>query len=362
MAVSVEQRVGLFFLMSMIALGVMIELVEDWRPFEKQLAYRAYFNSSIGLKVGDPVRVAGVSVGKVKQIGIEESRVRVDFYVNDTATIREDTTARIRQANMLGGIFLGLDFGTEASAILPPESVVRTEEGTNVDQLITNIDRNQERVLGPLGELIVDSRDPLKNTATRLEKIVIKIDNGEGTLGQLVNNPQLYEELVKLSSGMNDFLARMESDQGTLNKLLTDGELYDNLNQSMVNLNVLTEQMRSGKGTLGKLLNDEKLYDETTGALAQLREISEKVNNGQGSLGRLVNDGALYDNVRDSVVRINSIATKIDEGQGSLGRLVNEDTLYREAETTLHKVEKTVDGMSDTGPLSALGVVLGTLF
>jgi phospholipid/cholesterol/gamma-HCH transport system substrate-binding protein len=45
-----------------------------------------------------------------------------------------------------------------------------------------------------------------------------------------------------------------------------------------------------------------------------------------------------------------------------LGRLVNEDDLYRDAKTTLHKVEKAVDGISDTGPLSALGVVLGTLF
>ncbi|NIQ12751.1 MAG: MCE family protein, partial [Gammaproteobacteria bacterium] len=51
-----------------------------------------------------------------------------------------------------------------------------------------------------------------------------------------------------------------------------------------------------------------------------------------------------------------------DEGQGTLGRLVNEDDLYRDAKTTLHKVEKSVDGISDTGPLSALGVVLGTLF
>jgi phospholipid/cholesterol/gamma-HCH transport system substrate-binding protein len=62
------------------------------------------------------------------------------------------------------------------------------------------------------------------------------------------------------------------------------------------------------------------------------------------------------------MARVNSIATKIDEGQGTLGKLVNEDDIYRDAKTTLHKVEKSVDGISDTGPLSALGVVLGTLF
>jgi phospholipid/cholesterol/gamma-HCH transport system substrate-binding protein len=75
-----------------------------------------------------------------------------------------------------------------------------------------------------------------------------------------------------------------------------------------------------------------------------------------------MHDDELYDNVRDSMVRINSIAVKIDDGHGTLGRLVNEDDLYQDAKTTLHKVEKSVDGISDTGPLSALGVVLGTLF
>jgi len=48
MAVSTEQKVGLFFLVSLIALGVLIELVEEWRPFEKQYAYRAYFHSQWG--------------------------------------------------------------------------------------------------------------------------------------------------------------------------------------------------------------------------------------------------------------------------------------------------------------------------
>jgi phospholipid/cholesterol/gamma-HCH transport system substrate-binding protein len=60
--------------------------------------------------------------------------------------------------------------------------------------------------------------------------------------------------------------------------------------------------------------------------------------------------------------RINSIAAKIDDGKGTIGRLVNEDDLYRDAKTTLHKVEKAVDGLSDQGPMSALGVVVGTLF
>jgi phospholipid/cholesterol/gamma-HCH transport system substrate-binding protein len=60
--------------------------------------------------------------------------------------------------------------------------------------------------------------------------------------------------------------------------------------------------------------------------------------------------------------RIKNVAGKIDQGVGTLGKLVNDDSLYADAKTTLKKVEKTVDGLSDTGPMSGLGVVVGTLF
>jgi phospholipid/cholesterol/gamma-HCH transport system substrate-binding protein len=362
MAVSTEQKVGLFFLASLLVLGVLIELVEDWRPFEKQYNYRAYFTSAVGLRQGDPVRVAGVDAGKVRRIGIEDSRVRVDFFVNDANMVREDSLAEIRQTNLLGGVFLGLDFGSPDLPALAVDSEVRTREGTNIDQLISNIDRNQERVLGPLGDLVEESREPLAEAARRLEQIAVKIDEGQGTLGLMVNDPRLYEQVTSLSKRLDNLVARIDQGEGTLGRLIADPALYDNLNQTADHLNQISEQVRAGKGTLGKLVNDDKLYDEAADALANVRTITDKVNRGEGTLGKLVNDDELYQDVREGVGRLNSIATKIDEGKGSLGRLVNEEDLYRDAKTTLHKVEKAVDGMSDTGPLSALGVVLGTLF
>jgi phospholipid/cholesterol/gamma-HCH transport system substrate-binding protein len=362
MAISVEQKVGLFFLAALILVAVMIELVEDWRPFEDQYPYIAKFSSAVGLKVGDPVRIAGVNTGKVKKISIEDSHVRVDFFVNREESIREDTLAEIRQTNMLGGVFLGLDFGSPYSKILPVGSEVRTEDPTNLDQLITNIDRNQERVLGPLGDMVDKNNVPLTEAVNRLEKILTKIDKGEGTLGQLVNNPALYDEITVMSVRLNQLLARLESGNGTLGKLIADPALYDNLNHTMINLTELTDQIKSGEGTLGKLLVDDQLYVETSQAVANLNELTGKVNQGSGSLGKLMHDDALYDNISESMARINSIAGKIDDGYGTMGRLVNEDDLYRDAKTTLHKVEKSVDGISDTGPLSALGIVLGTLF
>lgn len=362
MAVSTEQKVGLFFLLALITLGVMIELVEDWRPFADERGYLAYFESSVGLKEGDPVRMAGVEVGRVSGIAIEEHRVRVDFTVSDQAVVKADSQAAIRQTNLLGGVFLGLDFGSPQSEVLPPGSTVATLESSNFDELITNLDKNQERVLGALGTLIQENREQLTDAVKSLNSIMTKIDGGEGTLGQLVNQPELFQELVALSKRFNRLLGQIESGEGSFGKLMNDPRLYDRLHGTLTNVEKISAKLANGEGTIGRMLDDETLYNDLRKSLSGLREITEKINAGQGGLGQLLNDDTFYTDLREAAARINSIAGKIDSGQGTLGRLINEDALYRDAETTLQKVEKAVDGLSDTGPVSALGVVLGTLF
>ncbi len=359
MAISTEKKVGLFFLLTLLALGVLIEVVEDWNPFEKRVDYHTFFESTIGLKTGDPVRMAGVDVGKVRNIELEDGRVRVDFYAQKGTRIKEDAVARLRRTNLLGGQFLGLDFGSEGSAPLPPGAEVKSEEGASLDQLITSFDRNQKKVLNELGHLI---EGPINTSMLRLESIVGKIDRGEGMLGRMVNDPTLYEQLTAAVSSLQGLLQQLKRSDGTFGRLLNDPTLYEEARLTVTNLRNISDRLQAGEGTLGRLFTDDKLYNQTTDILGQIREIAAKANNGTGSLGLLVNDPALYEEVRGTMARVNSIAGKIDDGKGTLGRLVNEDDLYRDAKTTLHKVDKTVDGMSDSGPLSALGVVMGTLF
>ncbi len=362
MTMTAEKKVGIFFLITLIVLGVMIELAEDWHPFEDQREYKAYFKSAVGIKLGDPVRMAGVEVGKIRNIGIEESKVLIDFYVADGTVLREDSTAEIQQTNLLGGQFLGVSFGSDDAALLEPGSAVQTLERATVDQLITNLDRNQNRVFGQIGDLVDESRDSIVNAVSKLDNVMRKIDSGEGTFGLLVNDPGLYHDVQGAVVDLKAVMARMDQGEGTIGRLMTDSTLYDDAVVTVGDLKDIVAQVKEGKGTLGRLIAEDTLYVNANDTFANLREVSTKANEGTGTLGKLVNDDALYDEAYATLEKVNSIAAKIDKGEGTLGRLVNEDTLYRDAATTLHKVEKAVDGMSDSGPLSALGVVVGTMF
>ena len=362
MAMSTEKKVGLFFLCTLLALAVMIELVQGWHPFQHQTRYKAYFMSAVGIKNGDPVRLAGVDVGKITRIALEDGKVRVDFYVVGGTAVQRDSVAEIRQTNLLGGQFLGISFGTPGSPLLPPESAVKTREKVNIDQLIADFDRNQQKVFSALGELIEQSKGPFVDAMTRIDQITSKIDQGKGTLGKLVNDPALYDQLQGSAADLKLVLDKLQSGKGTLGRLINDPTLYDETTATMGNLHLISQQIVDGKGTLGRLVQDDSLYLNATDALANFRDITAKIERGEGTLGKLLNDPTLYDQTSSTMVHINSIAAKIDQGDGTLAKLVNQNDLYRDAKTTLNKVEKAVDGLSDTGPISALGTVAGTLF
>lgn len=333
MKISTEQKVGLFFIIALIVLAVMIELVEDWQPFQEQSRYHTYFESAVGLKVGDPVRMAGVEVGKIESIGIDGLRVRVDFQVKAGTTIREDSTAMVRQLNLLGGQFLGLDFGNPQSPTLPPGSEVPSAQSTNIDELVTRLDQNQQQLFN------------------KLDRIVEKIDNGDGLIGKLVNDDAMYDDLKATVSSLRN-----------VTKGLEEHDIGADLGETMANLRDITTRLKDGEGTLGRLLTDEELYEKTRSAMDDLSAIAEQARSGEGTLGRLLTEDDLYEDFRASMENIRSITEKIDQGEGTIGKLVNDSDMYHDAKTTLNKLEKAADGINDSGAISALGTITGTLF
>lgn len=349
MALSVEKKVGFFFIFGLVVLGVMLEVGEKWNPFEKKIMYKTYLTSITGLKVGDPVRLAGVDVGKITQITILDSKIEIDFEVKPGTRIRTDSVASLRLTNLLGGQFLGLSFGSTSAPLLPPGGTVAGRDVANIDiivdnvseltkdakVLITNLNRNQNEVMGKISAILDDNRDNLRGAIGNLNSITAKFDRGEGSLAMLLN----------------------------------DKALYNNANEATVSLKNITGKIDRGEGTIGKLVNDDALYADARGAVAGLNDtmkdvkaIAGKINRGEGTMGKLVNDEALYTELRDASKNIKEVARKINEGEGTLGKLVNEDKLYRDTTAAMKKIEKAADGLGDTGPISVLGTFVGTLF
>jgi phospholipid/cholesterol/gamma-HCH transport system substrate-binding protein len=349
MAHSLERKVGFFFFFGMMILGIMLEIGEKWNPFEKNIKYTTYLTSITGLKVGDPVRLSGVDVGKIDEITIIDNRIRIDFEVKPGTKIKTDSEASLRLTNLLGGQFLGISFGTLASPLLPPGGTVKGRDVANIDIIVDNVseltkdakvfiaslNKNQEEVMGKISALLDENRGNLRGAIANINSITAKFDRGEGSLALLLN----------------------------------DKSLYDNANETTASLKKITDKIARGEGSIGKLVNDDAFYNDAKGAIAgindsmkDVREIAGKINRGEGSMGKLVNDEALYNELRDASKNIKEITRKINEGEGTIGKLVNDDKLYRDTTATLKKTEKAMEGLGDSGPISILGSIIGTLF
>jgi phospholipid/cholesterol/gamma-HCH transport system substrate-binding protein len=356
MAISVEKKVGMFFVFGLVILGIMLEIGEKWSPFEKKIYYKTYLTSITGLKVGDPVRLAGVDVGRITDIAILSDKIEIDFQVKPGTAIRSDTVAGLRLTNLLGGQFLGLSFGSPTAALLPPGSTVRGKDVANIDiivdnlsdvikdakVLVNNLNRNQEAVMSRVVGMLDENRGNLRDAVANVDSITAKMDRGDGSLALLLN----------------------------------DKALYNNANNALTSINGVVGKIQRGEGTLGKLVNDDAIYRDAAATLADLRvgvkdlnsglhdvkEISAKINRGEGTLGKLVNDESLYTDLRDASKNVKEITQKINSGQGTIGKLVNDDQLYRDTTATLKKAERAMEGLSDTGPISVLGSIIGTLF
>jgi phospholipid/cholesterol/gamma-HCH transport system substrate-binding protein len=349
MAKSVERKVGFFFLIGLAILTIMLEVGEKWNPFEKKIRYCTYLSSVTGLKIGDSVRLAGVDVGRIDDIRVLDSKVRIDFHVNPGTRVKTDSEASVRLTNLLGGQFLGISFGSESAGLLPPGGTVPGKDSANLDVIVEHVgelardtrtfvnsmNKNQEVVMGKISGILDENRGNLKGAISNLNSITGKFDRGDGSLAMLLN----------------------------------DKSLYRNVNDATTSLKNITARIDKGEGTLGKLVYDDSLYRDAKGAVAGLKdsmkdvkEITAKINKGQGTMGKLVNDDSLYTELKDTTRNMNQIATKINSGEGTLGKLVNEDKLYRDATATLKKTEKAMEGLGDSGPISVLGSVIGTLF
>jgi phospholipid/cholesterol/gamma-HCH transport system substrate-binding protein len=356
MAYSTERKVGFFFVSALILLGIMLEVGEKWNPFDKKVPYKTYLSTVTGLKVGDPVRLAGVNVGKINAITVRDADVEIAFEVAPDTKIKTDTIASLRLTNLLGGQFLSLSFGSAAAPPLQAGGIVTGKDSANIDvivdtvsdaikdakTLINDINKNQNEVMNKISAILDDNRKNLAGSIANFKSITAKIDSGEGSLAMLLNDKQLYTTLSSAGENINSLTAKIDKGEGTLGKLINDPSLYNDLKIVISDVKEGSVNMNAG--------------------FKEIRQVAEGINRGEGTLGKFVKDEAVYSDLKETSKNLNEITRKINSGEGTLGKLINEDKLYRDTTATMKKVEKAAEGIGDTGPISVLGSIVGTLF
>jgi len=97
----------------------------------------AQFNSASGLKPGSTIEIAGVEVGRVRGITLNQDRAMVKLAVNNTVKLYSDTIASIKTRGIIGEKFLALSPGGGGDPLKPGDMIRDTESGLDLEELVS---------------------------------------------------------------------------------------------------------------------------------------------------------------------------------------------------------------------------------
>ncbi len=339
--IGVEVKVGIFVFIGLIALGYMTLRVNKDK-FNKAEGYdlTVLFDSVSGLVKNSPIQIAGIEVGRVKNIELKGGQAQVTMTIKNGIPIYTDAQAIIKSQGVLGDKFIEITPGKVSAQRLKAGGVISASRST------------------------VELDDILAKAAPAMENIT-KIANNLGEiLGTEEGKNNLRETFLNIKKTTEDIRSMtvgLSRGEGTMGKLIRDEALYQDMRTAMTGIKETVSQIQEGQGSIGKFLKDEDFYNESKKTLTSLQNVAKKIDSGEGTLGKLVNDDSLYKETQETMSNLNQTAKKINSGEGTLGKLVNDDALYKETKYTLRSVTKATEGLSEQVPVSILGTIIGTI-
>jgi phospholipid/cholesterol/gamma-HCH transport system substrate-binding protein len=132
-----EIVVGFFVLVGLACLGYLaIKLGKlEVMGSSGYLVY-ADFSTVAGLKIGDPVEIAGVKVGRVDAMRLADDRARLDMRVQEGVKLQEDVIASVRARGLIGDKFVLITPGASDKIIPPGGKIRETESPPDIPDLI----------------------------------------------------------------------------------------------------------------------------------------------------------------------------------------------------------------------------------
>ena len=217
---NLELKVGLFVLTSLAGLIVFIFKVSDTTGLERGKTIRAVFGFANGLKKSAPVRVAGVDEGIVKDIHLffdpsdSKTKVAVDLWVKGESMIPADSTIVVNQLGLMGEKYVEIFPGMDRQNFLQGGQEVIAK-----DPVAQSV----------LSDRMMEVSDKLETAVAGVNRIVSDEKNVESIRVML-------ENLSLLTGSIDDIVYDLSEGKGTVGKLMQDGQLYDNLEEMTADL------------------------------------------------------------------------------------------------------------------------------
>ncbi len=284
-----ELKVGLVITLAVVALLWASFSGGGTSIFEDKIKYKAYFANVNGLVAGAPVWISGVEVGNVSSIefvNLDSARqILIELRVIEKTRrmLTTDAQVSLGTIGLLGDKYIELTPGTLSNPMLEVGSVIQTKSA------------------GDLTAILGESQGAvtkMKGLMDNLDQLTGKVNRGEGSMGRLFNEDVLYVEMTRLlsemtilvqglqknqerlitsienvSTNIDTITSRVEQNTGTIGKLIADPGLYNNLHSSAGRIDSILAKINQGEGTAGAIVNDDELYQEIKNLVVRIENL-----------------------------------------------------------------------------------------
>ena len=280
-------RLGIFIFIGTVFLVLSILLLGNKESlFVQTIKVKSYFARVEGLKKGAPVRLSGYDIGSVSGINLADDatgKVEVIMRIDQSYIkfIRLDSKASIETEGLVGKMLVTITPGSPDKAVVQEGGTIQASAPINLAEIFQETNAIMVNV---------------KNFTKDFADIVMKINTGEGSIGKLVNDNELYNSVAAVVSSADKSLTEITEKMNEVSNMFTG--LYGSMENISSNIEGATKDVKgiisdvkAGKGMLGSLINDNKSYDSLktiinnfTSASAHVVSISEKFSENMEAL------------------------------------------------------------------------------
>ena len=286
------QRIGLFVIITLVAIYIVINFLKGQDLFNKNIKYYTVFEDVEGLTATGPVYIRGLKVGTVESIKYDNSdgNFIVRISVKSDYAIPLNSVAEIYSADILGGKSVRINLGD--SNIQAKEN--DTLQSNTVPDMITMLANG----VGPLKE---QAQQLMANMNVTLDNINSILDsNAKANLSQTFYN-------------LNRTLRNAEGISRNLNDLSPEiKELIQNLLVLSQNLNTGSKDLNASLKNINRITGGLSEADLKT-TIENLGNLLEKIQDPDGSVGKLLTTDSLHNSIENLVKDVDNLIEKITE-------------------------------------------------
>ena len=358
-----EVKVGLFIIG---ALGVLFYLTfsiggKGMFGTRAQQSFYIRFTSIIGVTEKSEVRMAGVKIGEVKKIELDNFRAKVTVDLMQAFNIPDDSVAKVQGKGLLGEKFLEIVPGTSSTFVANGGELLQSVSPANLEDIVAKLGgalddiksvteslkdslgssegkQGLKSIINNLASLSEDLRSVVGGNKERLNSIILNVDKASSLLQAILaeNRGDLrgtMDNINSVSKSFNekapDLLAHLDEAAAGMRDMVKENR--DNLKTGIANIKdasgninqVVVENRENFSTAMANLKASSEKLDKI---MESVKQVSGKMEKGEGTIGRLLQDDEVYTNINQTLEGASGMVKQVENLKIGVGARVERET------------------------------------